>query len=315
MEAAAVVTPSAADVMRQAALDAEAFHARSTIKQVRTASLIADRSYQRDLSMNLVDEIAGDWNEVASELILVSDRGEEGLFVINGQHRTAAARKLNMETIWARVVDLSDLDDPGLIEADLRLRTNKRLSDRPPERFKAQLRAGDPESIAIRDLLAAFDTQINFIPSIDYGLNSVSSVESVYRVDGGGLLHETLTTIKAAYGRVDSQTASANMLKAVAWFIDKHGLEANGDRLAERMKSIGITALDTRARMMKGTMGGSIWSNVYRALVDIYNENLHQKNKLEFSLRGRGARGKRDDAYSDAGTVRTGYGRNAGGTG
>lgn len=288
---------TAEDVIRQAGLDAESFHARSKIVQVRLADVQIDRSYQRDLSMVLVDDIAAEWNEVASELILVSDRGEReeggGLFVINGQHRTAAARKLGMGKIWARVVRLDDLDDPGLIEADLRLKTNKRLGDRPLERFKAQLRAGNPESIAITNILAKYDTQINLIPSADYGLNSVSTVEYLYRLDNGALLKEALEAINLAYGRVDSHTAGANPMKAVAWFIDKHGsMDADVGRLVEKLQGIGLPALGARARLMQGTMGGSMWANYYRALVDLYNDGLNNKNKLEFSLRGVAQRGR-----------------------
>src|ERR1044071_10267333 len=98
------------------------FHEKSKIKQVKLTDLKVDRSYQRDPSQSLVDQIADNWNEVASELILVSDRGDRddnqgGLFVVNGQHRTIAARKLGQKTIWARIIDVSDLSDPARLEA------------------------------------------------------------------------------------------------------------------------------------------------------------------------------------------------------
>src|SRR5215471_2451508 len=90
-------------------------HANSTIKEVLTEKIQVDRSYQRDPSIALIDKIADEWDLIASELVLVADRGvrpdasevEGGLFIVNGQHRWRAARKLGHKKIWARVIDLT----------------------------------------------------------------------------------------------------------------------------------------------------------------------------------------------------------------
>lgn len=278
---------TAEEVLTEAGLGPDEFHSRSDIKQVPVDSLRIDRTYQRDLSDRVVDEIAEAWNEVAAELILVSDRGEDGLFVINGQHRTMAAKKLGHKKIWARVVRMDDLADPGMVEADLRLKTNSKLVDRPPERFKAQLRAGNPESLAIQKILKKFKTEINFVPSKDHGLNSVSTIEDLYRIDDtGGVLTEALQAIHDAFGKVDSATANASMLKAVAWFLHRHTMEANPDRLVESLRAVGPAGLMMRASMRRGSEGGSVWVNLYNVLLDLYNEGLMKKHRLIFSLRG-----------------------------
>lgn len=267
------------------------FHEKSKIKQIPLADLKVDRSYQRDPSQRLVDDIADNWDDVASELILVSDRGERdenqgGLFVVNGQHRTIAARKLGHKKIWARVLDLSDIDDPGKIESALRLKTNVRLGDRPLERFKAQIRAGDEESIAITKLLARYDTQINSVPTTEEGINSVTGIETLYQLDGGGLLAEILETIKAAFGNIAGRSATIYLLKGVGWFILKHSDETDRQRLIEKLADAGTASIDRRARAHMSVMGGNLWQNYYRAIVDFYNEKLQQRNRLEFQLRG-----------------------------
>ena len=267
------------------------FHEKSKIKQVKLTDLKVDRSYQRDPSQSLVDQIADNWNEVASELILVSDRGDlddnqGGLFVVNGQHRTIAARKLGQKTIWARIIDVSDLSDPARLEAELRLKTNVRLGDRPLERFKAQLRAGNEESLAIVKLLERFDTQINEVPTMDEGINSVTGIETLYRIDGGGLLAEIMETVKAAYHHIGGRTATIHLLKGIGWFILKHSDETDRSRLIEKLSDAGTAALDRRARAHMSVMGGNLWQNHYRAIVDFYNEKLRESNKLEWRMRG-----------------------------
>ena len=190
------------------------------------------------MSERLVDDIAANWDEVASELVLYSDRGdrpndEGGLWIINGQHRTAAAQKRGMKKIWARVVDLTDVEDPGAIEADLRLKTNKRIGDMPAQRFKAQLRAGDPESIHIRDILAGFDSQINEVADGTQGINSVSAVEKLYRVDDGKLLTESLVSAEpgvrsGGWGGVQRQPAQRHRL------VHRKALDRGGHKPGDR---------------------------------------------------------------------------------
>jgi len=269
----------------------EGFHEKSKIKQINLADLKVDRTYQRDPSQRLIDNIADTWDEVASELILVSDRGERsnnegGLFVVNGQHRTIAARKLSHKKIWARVLDLTTVEDPGRVESGLRLKTNVRLGDRPNERFKAQVRAGNEESLAIVKLLARYDTQINAVPTMDEGINSVTGVEVLYRLDQGGILSEILETIKSAYGVIGGRTATIHLMKGIGWFILKHSDETDRGRVVSKLHEAGTSALDRRARAHMSVMGGNLWQNHYRAIVDYYNEKLQQRNKLEWRLRG-----------------------------
>lgn len=295
---------SAAEIMEQAKLDATGLHSRSEIREVDVAKLRVDRSYQRDVSQKIVEDIAADWNEVASELILVSNRGSGengGLYVINGQHRTMAAKRLGMPKIWARVVRLSDLDDPGTIEADLRLRTNAKLADRPYERFKAQLRAGDPQSLAIQELLKKYDTHINLVPSKSGdGLNSVAAVEQVYEIDDGKLLSDVLDLVRKARGKVNHETAPANMIKALAWVLEKHAMELDFNRMAEALKSLTISQIMMRASMRQGAEGGAAWLNVYAVLLDLYNEGLPRRDRLTYTKRGVYRRGRGSAVAGDA---------------
>lgn len=288
----------------------ENFHENSLIREVHLSDIKIDRSYQREPSQKLVDEIAANWNLVASELVLVSDRGagresqwkEEGRFyLVNGQHRTLAARKLNHETIWARVVDLSKETDPGAVEADFRLLLNVKLGDKSLERFKAQVRAGDEDSINIVKLLARFDTEINVSPNPESGINCIAAIESIYAPDKGGLLAETLEVIKDAYGGFYGRAVSAATFKGIAWFILKHADTTDRDRLVDKLKIAGTEALHRKSVTMQSTMGGSLWMNYYRTLVEFYNERLVDKNRLEWQLRGAGSTFVKGGGESSAG--------------
>lgn len=269
-------------------------HASSEIREVPLDKIRVDRSYQRDPSIPLADRIAEDWDVVASELVLVSDRGnrpkdgpvEGGLFIVNGQHRTIAAKKLGIPTIWARVIDLRKHHDPAAVEAEFRLKTNIRLGDRPHERFKAQLRSGNPESHAIQALLEKFNTELNLTPQAETGINCITTVETVYRFDNGALLKDTLEVIRDSFRVVGGKNVNAGFLKGTAWFIEKHADQSDVSRLCEKLSVLGVPALERKARTMQSVMGGSVWLNYYRTLVDLYNDKLADRNRLEWSTRG-----------------------------
>lgn len=272
----------------------EDFHTKSVIVEMPLEQLKIDRSYQRDPSQTMADEIASKWSIVASELILVSDRGagrehlwpENGrYYIVNGQHRSIAARKLGHPRIWARVVDLSDLDDPGAQEALFRLDLNLSLGDRATERFKAKIRAGDDDALEIVRILASFDTQINEVPNAELGINAVSTVEQLYQAE---LLYDTLALIKDAYGTLGGRVVSSGLMRAVAWFVEKHAWESDRYRVVEKLRVTGVEALYRRAITFQSTRQGSLWVNYYWAMVDLYNDKLSQGNRLEPRLRSSG---------------------------
>src|SRR6202035_4007340 len=184
------------------------------------------------------------------------------------------------------IIDLRKEDDPAAIEAGFRLKTNVRLGNRPLERFKAQLRANDPESIAIREMLTQFDTEINTVPNNDQGINAVVTIEKIYRVDDGALLRDTLTLVQDVWKRVNGEVPASPLLYGIAWFIEKHAEESDRTRLVAKLESVGLAVLEQRARTIKLTMGGSLWVNYYRAIVELYNEQLREKKRLAWKLRG-----------------------------
>lgn len=273
---------------------AEELHLSSVIAEVPLSKMGIDRSYQRQPSQSLVEDIAANWDIVASELVLVSDRGVRpedgevrgGLWLVNGQHRSLAARKLGHETIWARVVDLSGEEDPAAVEAALRLKLNVKLGDRPLERFKAQLRAGDEDSLKIVSILARFGTHINESPDVNVGINAVSTVEALMGQDPtGALLSETLEVLRDSFPALAGRVVSASMLKGLAWFIEQHSEAVDRNRVVTKLREAGTEMIHRRAVTNQSTMGGASWMNYYRAIVDLYNDSLRVSSRLEWQLR------------------------------
>ena len=244
--------------------------------------LHVDHTYQRDLSADRVQSIAAKWDIVAAGPIVVSRRANGDLYIVNGQHRAAAAKMAGETHVIAQVVN----DLTAKQEATLRLKGNYRLGDKAMERFRAQLAAEDPESKAIVTLCEQFETRINATPSTEHGINAITAVETMYRRNKGILLTRVFEVIRLAFGRVEGKYATVGMMKGIEWMLEKHHDGLDRGRFVDRLAAEGPEGLERKARSHKAAMGGALWTNYYRAMVEAYNHRLPEGSRLEWRTGG-----------------------------
>lgn len=240
--------------------------------------LKVDHLYQRDLDARVVEKIAKEWDIVTAGTLVVSHRANGEYFVVDGQHRLAGAQLAGESEVLCQVIE-------GLTpqeEAELRIKGNFKKSDRIGEAFRARVFAHDPVALGMQAVVEEFDTKINYVPDPERGINAIAALEMLYRRDEGKHLHRVLATLKTAFGNVDAGHASSNLLKGVSWFLDRHTPEINHTRFLERMRMEGVGAIGRMARNHKAAMGGSLWINTYKALVELYNYGLRENNRLEW---------------------------------
>lgn len=241
-----------------------------------------DHAYQRDLNVDLVQKIARDWDIAAAGPLVVSRRADGSLFIVNGQHRAAAAKTAGEEEVIAQVVDMTEvpLDEARKLEAELRLKGNSRRSDKVQERFRAQLAAGYRESLAIVEIADTFGTRINPWPDGRHGINCVSTVEALYRKDRGGHLVRVFEFVQEAFGQVDGPTSTSTILAGVSWLLERHDHGMDRKRMVERLGVEGTDQLMRAAMAHRAALHGSTWMNFYRAMIGAYNERLPEAKRL-----------------------------------
>lgn len=127
-----------------------------SIELIPVAKLQIDPSYQRSIdaktSRKLIDAIAQGWDWRLCPPLLVSRRAT-GMFVIDGQHRTEAA-KLRGDILWLPccVSDYASVAE----EAEIFVAANrKRRAVSKGDTLRAARAAGDPAAVAIFDALEA----------------------------------------------------------------------------------------------------------------------------------------------------------------
>lgn len=124
--------------------------------------LMIDPSYQRSIqngpSQSLIRQIATHWNWDLCQPLVVSKREGGGLFVIDGQHRLAAAKlRRDIVHLPCVILDLADRADEAanFVHLNQRRRALSKL-----DVFKAAVASGDTEASAIARALSEVDLSI-----------------------------------------------------------------------------------------------------------------------------------------------------------
>lgn len=253
-----------------------------TIALVALADLKVDPVYQRDLTAQFVERLADNWDVVTAGTIVVSRRPGGDLYIVDGQHRAAAAVRVGETHILAQVVDEPSAEE----EARLRLKGNLKRTDRVFEVFRARLAANDETALAIERILAGCGTHVNMTPTMGTGINAISAVEKLYGLDDGQTLIHIITLLKKLFGEIRPEVASSDLLKGLTWFLGQHGEKLDHERFERMLQVMGPAALGRSARAHKASLGGTLWINTYRALVTMYNEGLSDGSKLEWKTKG-----------------------------
>lgn len=119
--------------------------------------LLIDQTYQRSLetpiSETLIRNMASSWDWRLCAPLTVSNRGEAGLFVIDGQHRLAAARmRSDIPKLPCVISYFENVQDEARLFVDANTLVRKAT---PLDKFHARVVAGDEEAVEINRIVEA----------------------------------------------------------------------------------------------------------------------------------------------------------------
>ena len=126
-----------------------------TLEWIALDRLQIDTRYQRSAeggrSANLIRQIARSWDWRVYQPLSVAKRGDGGLFVVDGQHRLAAA--LQRGDIPHLPVVITSFVDVAEEAAAFEAMNRQRKSMNRLERYRAAAVAGDPTTVAALDAI------------------------------------------------------------------------------------------------------------------------------------------------------------------
>ena len=151
-----------------------------TLRRVRVGDVRADHAYQRDLDERRIRRMAERWDDAMSGVVVVSER-DDGLYVIDGQHRIAAQVAMGQADKMIAVDVRRGLTLQQ--EADLFYRLNGpngQCAVKAYFKYRARLVAEEPVAVEINSILRSLS--LRAVPgACKMGVAAVTTCENIHR--------------------------------------------------------------------------------------------------------------------------------------
>lgn len=173
-----------------------AISSTTDVRLLPVGRLKVDKTYQRKLDENWVNQLSDVWKPAMAGVLLVSSRENGEMVVLDGQHRLAAVRKLLAdhagvsESLWAEVYFGLSVEE----EAAIFMGRNTQKAVHMIDRFRARVTAGEPTAVRINAILKAHGTTWDYNSSKGYACIGV-----LEKVDGWGKLDSAVRIIEEAW--------------------------------------------------------------------------------------------------------------------
>jgi DNA-binding phage protein len=221
--------------------------------------LSVDHRYQRKLT-DFVNRVKRDWNPALVGTLIVSERSDGTLSIIDGQTRWEGSEE-HVDSLPCLIYEELTLAEEAALFADLQ---TKRRNMRTYERFRAQLQAGQPQAVTISRVATAngFDLAVE---ETSHTLRAVAALERVLNDADEDHLNDVLRVISSAWGPT-RDAARTDMVRGVSRFIlNQERLDL--ERLIERLSRTTPDVLRHRAAAISQGRGagGSTAAGKYMA--------------------------------------------------
>lgn len=197
-------------------------HATTRYERIPASKLHIDHRVQRDhINETKLNRMENDFNELALGTLVVSERSNGEIVIIDGQHRWTLVQKLLGEDIEldCRVHSGLSLEDEARLFVDL----NRQQAASALDLHKARCTQKEPVALAITKAVGTQGWGIGMGPK---KVSAVKVLESIYyageewRDDYGPILiSNTLYVLTEAWGHERPKVVNQSILRATAEFL------------------------------------------------------------------------------------------------
>lgn len=222
-------------------------------EKIPIKNLVSNQDYQRSLSQAHIEKAAENFDIFQINPVKVSRRNGIN-YVFNGQHtiEIVALVSGSRETpVWCMIYDELNYTD----EADIFANQMKFVKPlQPIEVFNANIEAGNPDQLMIRDLVESYGLTIG--NKQQYGeISAITTLESIYQKFGFQTLNRVIRILLATW-EGDKRSFSANMLNAVCKLCVIFREQLDEEVFKEKVGNCSIKELSRTAKeRRKGHMG------------------------------------------------------------
>lgn len=206
---------------------------------VKANDLMVDHSYQRIPSQNKIDKIAKNFNRSAVGVVTLSIRENNDLYIIDGQHRVEALKKLGYGDQDLHAIVLFNLTVAQEAELFVTMNDN-RTKPKRGDIYRASVQAKDDVAVEIQSVLDQFGLHVAEKPGYKI-VRAIGTVHKVHSKVGVEKLKETLAVLIEANGD-HSTSFQAEYIEAVSCIL-VHYKDLDKKRLAQSINGLGDPTL------------------------------------------------------------------------
>ncbi len=254
------------------------------VRMVAVGDLIVDESYQREAISAHVAGIAKHFDEEAFGLIVAGEREDGSLHPVDGFQRLNAAMERGLSHVPCQVIPSRGPEH----EAELFGKHNKRRGLSTHQLFKADVRAGKPDAVAVYEAITEAGLNVRGMKPNGrrQSIAGVKQCQTAYRRMGGGEtgaahVTEVLKILRMTWGQQHHETAyHCAVIGGLAFFLRRFGDSVDRKRIKTRMERMSPNVLMGNGDTFKMMSGTTRDEGVARAFFEVYNSGLH--NKLDW---------------------------------
>lgn len=175
------------------------------LQYLQPGQLKVDPTYQRSIengqSQNLIAKIAREWNWDLCQVLVVSRRGEEGMFVVDGQHRLQAAKlRSDIAQLPCVVATYASAQEEAAVFAKL---NRQRTPLKPIDIFRAAVAGKDPEACRTMSLLSqaglTLATSTNNVSQAPGAVSNIGGIREAQRIHGDKATVKALRILRLGF--------------------------------------------------------------------------------------------------------------------
>jgi hypothetical protein len=280
----------------------------STLVELHAKEFSVDLKVQRALNEDRAQAMADNFQPHALGLLTASKRADGHTYVLDGNHRTCAARLARYDGLLAtRLFTGLTLKE----EAQLFLSLNSSRAVQAIDRFKVRITMEDPSAVSINKVLRAYGLHVDWANSSSLGV--ISAIGTLEKVYGGcgireageypDLVDKVVRTLSRAYGeKADRATYSKVMLEGLGVFIATFGKRIDYDRLVYVLQGTVPRQIVAQTRTLRDAKvrGTSLGMNAATAIWQSYNHRYKNGKLPDFhEVDGRNHSFEDDPLYVD----------------
>jgi len=241
----------------------------SKIQKLPIGKLVVDSTIQRALDRGRVAKMVAEFDPMALGTVVVSRRDNGSYHILDGQHRTEAARLVLGDEAEISCEVFEGLTKPE--EAHMFRVLNNTAKLQALDKFRVRVEEGEPVALAINDMLAKYGWVANASKSVG-SLAAVAACERVH-LRSPEALERALATVTRAWGH-DIVGANASIVEGLGLIYARYEEQIDQADLTKRLATYagGPEKLLGHARGFRDMYRLPVHVGVADLVVELYNQ-------------------------------------------